>query len=161
MFLPCCHRAVWVLRLSFRDWIANCVVRLHVLFCQLGLEYRARKCITSMNKIEVQSYVHMCRHSLASVGGRFKSLKKLHQIRFWNYPTLCIGFKRSTHCDIRSSKSSSSERLFKVKPRASFLKFILVQTSSGIMAKVTVLSVREEMHQKEEGGRFCLDRFPT
>lgn len=93
-------------------------------------------------------------------GGRFKFLKiTLNQIL--NDPTLCIGFKRSTHCDICSSKSSSSERLFKVKLRASSLKFILVQTSSGIMAKVTVLSVREEMHQKEEGGRFCLDRFPT
>lgn len=41
-------------------------------------------------------------------------------------------------------------------------KVLLVPTSRGIMAKVVVFSVKEEMHQKgEEGGRPCPDLFPT
>lgn len=62
-----------------------------------------------------------------------------------------------------SSKPLSSERVFKSKPRASFKKSpFSANITRGIMAKVVVLSVKEEMHQKgEEGGRPCLDLFPT
>lgn len=59
------------------------------------------------------------------------------------------------------SAAATLHPLFKVKLRACFLKVISVLTSSGIIAKVGALSVREETHQNEEGDRFCLDPFPT
>lgn len=50
---------------------------------------------------------------------------------------------------------------FKVRLRTRLLDVLSVETSSGTIAKVGVLSVREETHQIEEAERFCLDLFPT
>lgn len=57
--------------------------------------------------------------------------------------------------------AASLNPLFKVKVRTRLLKVLSVETSSGTIAKVEVLSVREEMHQIEEADQFCLDLFPT
>lgn len=74
----------------------------------------------------------------------------------------CICFKRSTTLICVQASPYPLNGFSKANREPPSRKVLLVPTSRGIMAKVVVLSVKEEMHQKgEEGGRPCLDLFPT